>query len=92
MPQTGSNDWGTYKTVTAKLSKQLAVGEQILRITITGASCNIDKIELKCTLNTGIDEVASEQSFGSMFNLSGQKVGSDYRGIIIRNGRKILKK
>ena len=92
VPQTGNSDWGTYTTVTAKLSKQLAAGEQILRITITGASCNIDKIELKCTKSTGIDEVANEQSFGSLFNLSGQKVGSDSRGIIIRNGRKILKK
>ena len=31
-------------------------------------------------------------SFGSLFNLSGQKIGDNYRGIIIRNGRKILKK
>ena len=92
VPQTGSNDWGTYKTVIAKLNQKLAVGEQILRITITGSSCNIDKIELKCTSNTGINEVGNEQSFGSLFNLSGQKIGDNYRGIIIRNGRKILKK
>ena len=92
VPQTGNSDWGTYKTVTAKLSKNLAVGQQVLRITITGSSCNIDKVELKCTLNTGIDEVANEQSVSSPFNLSGQKVGSNYRGIIIRNGRKILRK
>ena len=92
VPQTGNSDWGTYKTVTAKLSKKLAVGQQVLRITITGSSCNIDKVELKCTLNTGIDEVANEQSVSSPFNLSGQKVGSNYRGIIIRNGRKILRK
>ena len=88
----GTGDWNTYKTVTGKLTKNLAEGEQILRFTINPGNCNIDKVELKCTLNTGIDEVAGEQSFGSMFNLSGQKVGSDYRGIIIRNGRKILKK
>ena len=88
----GTGGWDTYKTVTGKLTKNLAEGEQILRFTINPGNCNIDKVELKCTLNTGIDEVAGEQSFGSMFNLSGQKVGSDYRGIIIRNGRKILKK
>ena len=78
--------------VLTRSRKQLAAGEQILRITITGASCNIDKSELKCTKSTGIDDVANEQSFGSLFNLSGQKVGSGYRGIIIRNGRKILMK
>ena len=95
VPQTGNNDWGTYKTVTAKLNQQLAVGEQILRITITGANCNIDKLELICTLNTGIEDM--EQSTSSdnhrpPFNLQGQKVGANYRGIIIRNGKKVLKR
>lgn len=93
VPQTASNDWGTYKTVTAKLSKQLAVGEQILRITITGANCNIDKINLTCTKSTGIEMVnGDDQKAGNTYNLSGQKVGTGYRGIVIKNGRKIIKK
>ena len=93
VPQTGNNDWGTYKTVTAKLGQKLTVGKKVLRITINGANCNIDKIELKCTLNTGIETLADEsRQAGSNFNLSGQKVGDGYRGIIISNGKKILKK
>ncbi len=93
VPQTGNSNWDTYKTVTAKLSKQLTVGEQVLRITINGANCNIDKLQLKCTLNTGIVDVDGDsQPTGSSYNLSGQKVGSGYRGIVIRNGRKQLKK
>ena len=93
VPQTGNNNWDTYKVVTAKLSKNLEEGEQILRITINGANCNIDKLELKCTLNTGINDVCSEQSAdGQQFNLSGQKVGANYRGITIKNGRKVLLK
>jgi len=92
VPQTGNNDWNTYKVITAKLTRHLTVGQHVLRITINGANCNIDKLELKCTLNTGIDEVGTGHSAGQQFNLSGQKVGAGYRGIIIQGGRKILKK
>lgn len=92
VPQTGNNDWGTYKTVTATLSKELTIGEQILRITINGSNCNIDKLELKCTKSTGIEESIQSLSDSEQqqFNLSGQKVSSEYRGLIIKNGRKIL--
>jgi len=93
VPQTGNSNWDTYKVVTAKLNRYLAAGEQTLRITINGASCNIDKLELKCTLNTGIEEVAqpSDTDRSGQFNLSGQKVGAGYHGIVIRNGRKVLR-
>lgn len=93
VPQTGNSDWGTYKTQTVKLSKQLAVGEQILRITINSDNCNIDKLELKCTLNTGIEDITTNSDSSTEdYNLSGQKVNAGYRGIIIRNGRKMLTK
>ena len=90
---TPTGGWNTYKTMTGKLLKNLAEGEQILRFTITDANCNIDKVELKCTLNTGIETVESSQMpTGVIYNLSGQKVDANYRGIIIRNGKRILKK
>ena len=90
--QTGSNDWGTYKAFSGKLSRHLNAGKQILRITITGANCNIDKIVFKCTLSDGIDDV--EQPAANVkrptFNLSGQRVDGNYRGLIIRDGKKIM--
>ena len=77
--------------VKGKLSANLPEGQVTLRITINGAYCNIDKIKLICTKNTGIDEVADdEHQPAAIFNLSGQKVDASYRGIIIRNGKKIL--
>lgn len=92
VPQTGSNNWDTYKVVSGNLSRNLEEGEQILRITITGAQCNIDKIELKCTVSAGIESVTTAQRMNSneMYNLAGQKVGANYKGIVIKNGRKIL--
>jgi hypothetical protein len=94
VPQTGSNSWDTYKTVTQKLALNLEEGPQRFRITINGANCNIDKLELKCTLNTGIESVAADEQNARRrtYNLSGQQVGAGYKGIIIRNGKKMLQR
>ena len=87
VPNTGS--WDTYKTVTGKLTRKLEAGPQVFRIVISGAYCNIDKIELKCT-STGIDGVTiDDDSYdNTIYNLSGQKVNANYKGIIIQNGKK----
>ena len=93
VPQTGNNDWGTYTTIEGKLSQPLEAGTQRLRLTITGAYCNIDKIVLECTSSTGIVDVRGDDDGASAgYSLTGQKVSADYRGIIIRNGKKVLKK
>ena len=91
VPKTGDNDWSKYKTVTGKLSKPLEAGEQTLRITIEGAYANIDKIEIKST-ETGIRSVKTgDRSQESVYNLAGQKVNSRYKGIVIQNGKKVVK-
>ena len=94
VPQTGNNDWGTYKTVTEKLLLNLDQGEQILRLTITGSNCNIDKIKLTCTKSTGINdaEQSSQHAEQTIYNLSGQKVKGGYKGIVISNGKKVLRR
>ncbi len=92
VPQTASNSWDTYKVVSGNLNKEFETGQQILRITINGAYCNIDKIELKST--NGIDDATARQQQvnGASYNLMGMKVGADYKGIVIKNGKKFLKK
>ena len=92
IPQTANNDWSKYTTVKGELSKDLEAGEQILRITITGANCNIDKIELKCT-TTGIHDMNNDIIVSQdAYDLLGRKVNSNYKGIIIRNGKKYINK
>ena len=92
VPQTANNDWSKYTTVKGELSKDLEAGEQILRITITGANCNIDKIELKCT-TTGIHDMNNDIIVSQdAYDLLGRKVNSNYKGIIIRNGKKYINK
>jgi GH35 family endo-1,4-beta-xylanase len=90
---TPTGGWGTYKVMTGKLTKNLEEGEQILRFTISGANCNIDKVKFICTLNTDIQTVVTAQPERHVtYNLKGQKVDDNYKGIVIRNGRKILKR
>ncbi|MBO4719371.1 MAG: endo-1,4-beta-xylanase [Prevotella sp.] len=94
VPQTGNNSWDTYKTISNSTLKELKEGKQIIRISIFGANCDIDKIELKCAVATGINDmnVNGANSNGAIYNLSGQRVDDNYKGVIIINGKKMIKK
>ena len=92
VPKTGDGDWNTYKVVKGKLGKPLEAGEQILVISIDSPYANIDKIELKLVSETGINGVKAEDNGqATVYNLAGQKVNSQYKGIVIRNGKKVVK-
>ena len=51
----------------------------------------------KVTFTTGPDDdaisliPASQNKNGALYNLAGQRVSKDYKGIVISNGKKILK-
>jgi len=94
VPQTGNNSWDTYKTISNTTLKELKEGKQIIRISIFGANCDIDKIELKCVVATGINEMNANgaNSNGAIYNLSGQRVDDNYKGVVIINGKKMIKK
>ena len=89
VPMTANSDWGVYKAVKEKFNVPLEAGEQILRITIDKPYVNIDKLVLTCT-KTGIDEIRVEDGAPQVYNLSGQKVDANYKGIVIKNGKKII--
>ncbi|MBR1415870.1 MAG: endo-1,4-beta-xylanase [Prevotella sp.] len=92
VPNGGS--WDTYKVQKAVLSQQLEEGEQIIRISINSPYVNIDRIKFVCTKSSGIDDVVAgaAKSDGRYFNLSGQQVGTSFRGLLIHNGKKVLRK
>ncbi len=92
VPKTGSLD--TYQVKAGKIRNAFKEGLQKLRVTITNGSCNIDKIQFTCTEPTdGIVEVAHEGTdTGVTYNLSGQRVGEGYRGVVVRNGKKSVVK
>ena len=89
VPKTGSLD--TYEVKTGKIRNAFKAGKQKLRINITGGGCNIDKIKFICTEPAGISEVKSDDAAtGVSYNLAGQKVDAGYKGIVIRNGKKVI--
>ena len=93
VPQDANGSWDNYKTVKGKLSKHLDVGKQIIRITITGAYCNIDKIQFTNTLDTDVELIPEEESKSSdTYNLYGIKVDNNYKGIVVKDGEKIFNK
>ena len=84
----------TYEVKTGAVKEALQEGLYTLRINVTGGNCNIDKIKFTCTEPiTGIVNVEIDNdNTGDSYNLSGQKVGTGYKGIVIRNGRKVFVK
>ena len=90
IPQTGDNSWSNYQSVTGDLG-YLDAGLQILRVTIDGAYCNIDRIELTLDPNAVSYITPDDRNAnGTRYNLGGSIVGDDYKGIVIINGKKIL--
>ena len=90
VPQTGNNDWSKYKAVTGEFKAPLEAGRQTLRITINAPYVNLDKIELKLS-GTGIQTIEGDAvSDQAIYNLYGMKVDKNYKGIIIKNGKKII--
>ena len=98
VPQTGNNNWDTYKTVKGNLSTALQEGQQIIRFTINGQNCNIDKVKFECTEPVdGILVQTAQPTNATVYNIYGVKVGTTSswqslpRGIYIVNGRKVTK-
>ena len=92
--QTGDNSWDNYESISNTTPKELKEGKTIIRISIVGANCDIDKIELKCVEPTAINEINADKTDGNAatYNISGQRVDDSYKGIVIINGKKMMKK
>ena len=91
LPKTGSLD--SYQMKTGKIRNAIKAGKQTLRITVTGGNFNFDKVEFTCIEPSGITELTDDDTAtGNTYNISGQKVNDNYRGIIIRNGKKVIKR
>ena len=92
VPNTGSKNTYTVKAATIR-NKITEPGLQRLRITVTSGSCNIDKVNFICTESTGINDIITDDATDTpAYNLLGVPVGNGYRGIVIRNGKKVFKK
>lgn len=75
VPQTGNSSWDTYKEVKSTLQRTLSEGQHIIRITITGANCNIDKIQFNLVESTGVTTVEASACKYTVYTTAGVKVG-----------------
>ncbi len=90
VPKTGSLD--TYEVKTGPIRNNLKEGQQRLRISVTSGNCNVDKVKFILTEGNGINEIGSESSDAAIYNLLGLPVREGARGVMIVNGRKVLRK
>ncbi len=77
VPRSGSNNWDTCRAVTSSSPQyMLEEGTHVFRITITGASCNIDKLEFKCVAPSASEEVESQGEITyNVYTISGACIG-----------------
>ncbi|MBO7591368.1 MAG: endo-1,4-beta-xylanase [Prevotella sp.] len=87
-----NNGKDTYEVKTGNVKEALKEGLFTLRIDVTGGKCFVDKIKFNCTEPaSGIDEVeAVDEVNGPAYNLMGVPVNNGYRGIVIKNGKKVV--
>jgi len=87
VPQTASNDWSVYKTVSGTFVTELEKGPQVIRLVIDAPYCNIDKIELKLQ-SSGISGIRNDlQTSEPTYNLNGQQTGKHHKGVVVSKGR-----
>ena len=91
VPNTGSKD--TYQAKTGNVKESLNEGLYTLRIVGGGGNCNIDNIKFTCTEPvSGISDVLVDDAADApAYNLMGVPVNAGYRGVVIKNGKKMLK-
>jgi hypothetical protein len=89
---------GDYLTVTLKASDDAATGEakmeKILLVALDESKMNtVTEATFAVTVGgaTGINGINADENDGAAYNLAGQKVGKNYRGIIVKNGKKMMK-
>lgn len=70
-------------------------GTNAVTFTLDGKSkqCRINSVVVTVDASaTGISSVGSKQQPSTRYNLAGQKVGTDYKGVVIENGKKVVVK
>lgn len=88
IPNTGS---GVFNTVVCKSTKTLTEGKHVVQLYFPVGGCEIDKIIFKLDGVDDIEEVSlDESSEGPAYSITGQRVGENYKGVVIKNGKKVL--
>lgn len=88
--QVGDNGLGFYQVDV----NNYAINAFRCYVTLPDAGAHSLSIVFDDSETTGIADVRGQKEDvrGDIFNLSGQRVGKDYKGVVIKNGRKMIQK
>lgn len=96
LSRSGTGGWSTYKTTKSSTKKEFEAGKQTIRVTFSNGNVNLDSFTLTCVEDHTpveiVEATTPQPSPTGTFNLIGQKVSDHFRGIVVKNGKKILKK
>lgn len=95
---TKQQKWSDMTVDNGTLGKQTYTnteGTDAVTFTLDGKSkqCRINSVVVTVDASaTGISSVETKQMPTVRYNLAGQKVGTDYKGVVIENGKKMVVK
>jgi hypothetical protein len=89
---------GNYLTVTLEAADNAMSGSALMRGIILGDiaakqmnSATESRFNIVVNEATGINSIEADNSDAPAFNLAGQKVNKGYKGVVIMNGKKVVK-
>lgn len=89
VPKTGANNFTAIK---AASKRKLPEGTNIIRILVSKGNCNIDKIAFLPGDADAIETISADDDTTptGTYSITGQRVGDNYKGILIKNGKKVV--
>ena len=84
----------TLITITLSATEGATGDATISGITFAKSGASVDgnaDFNVAISASTGINALNADDSNEPAFNLAGQKVGKNYKGIIVKNGKKVMK-
>lgn len=86
-----SQEWGDAPTYTVKEGDAICGKTTIYLFRATGKSTYFNQFKITRSSATGVSKIVEVAEDGATYNLQGVKVGSDYKGVVVKNGKKFVK-
>lgn len=68
-----------------------AVGTNVFKLTRKNTQTNVYLTKVEVVSATGVSKAIEVSEDSATYNLQGVKVGADYKGVVVKNGKKFIK-
>ncbi len=86
----GTAEDGTTIKAYPYVTAEVKAGDIVITFPVNGI--NIYAIEFTAGATLGINQLTQTSAHGATYNLSGQRVNDNYKGVVIRDGKKLVQK